>query len=272
MPLNLLNNHLTLIKKHHFQSIIIALTFRQTYITMILRLSGLFIGVCMFAQLQAQDNQYIVKFNGDTIRGKLQLNLSGDNSMTMLFKAEGGKKEQIRPIRVKYVHYDEEYQFRSVPFYNQRLFMQIIKEDRHISYYNYIHKRNNSMMATKVVLKPNGEAIELSGITFRKQVTEFLDDCPEIVARLEAKKYRYKDHKQLFADYNDCDQKLVISNSAPAIPDEPGQPEKLAKIDEFSNYLSGLTDFENSKDVSEWLSLKSGLIKIVKFPITYGIH
>ncbi len=273
MPLNLFNNHLTLINKLHFQSIFIALSFRQTYITMILRLSGLFIGVCMFAQLQAQDNQYIVKFNGDTIRGKLQLNLSRDNSLSMLFKAEGENKKNIIPLRFNYVYYDEEHKFRSVAFFNQRLFMQIIKEHKHISYYNYIYKRDNSILNTIVVSKPSGDAFELSGLTFRKQVIKFMKDCPEIVAKLEIKKYRYKDYVKLFADYNDCMETppppavpVVVTTAAvtgtslvaPASPStttmDDRQREKLVNIDEFSQYLSGLTDYKYSKDVSEWIS------------------
>ena len=242
--------------------------------TMIIRLSGLLIGACLFTQLQAQDNQYIIKLNGDTIKGKLQINPVRDNSLSMFFKADDGTKEDILPIRVKYVYYDEEYQFRSIPFYNQRLFMQIIKEDEHISYYNYIHKRDNAIMTTKVAIKPDGEALELSGLTFRKQVTEFLEDCPEIVAKLDAKKYRFKDHEKLFADYNACDQKLIISSTTPTSavttaavvtttvsatePErasiEDSQQEKLSKVDEFRKYVTGLDGFAYSNDVLEWLS------------------
>jgi hypothetical protein len=192
----------------------------------------------------------------------------------MFFKSEDGTKKDILPIRVKYVYYDEEYQFRSIPFYNQRLFMQIIKEDENISYYNYIHKRDNATMTTKVAVKPDGEALELSGLTFRKQVTEFLEDCPEIVAKLDAKEYRFKDHEKLFADYNDCDQKLIVSSTSPTSAvttaavvtttvsaTEPerasvddSQQEKLSRVDEFRKYVIGLDGFAYSNDVLEWLS------------------
>ncbi len=242
--------------------------------TMILRLSVLLIGACLFTQLQAQDTQYFVKLNRDTIRGKLQINPNRDNSTSMFFKGEDGSKEYIRPLRVTFVYHSEDYQFRSVPFYNQRLFMQIIKEDEHISYYNYIHKRDNSIMTTKVVAKPNGETLELSGLTFRKQVTEFLEDCPEIIAKLEAKEYRYKDYEQLFADYNECLQQLsekpfipttvrakaavIALNTSAAetilVPIDDTIKEKLTRIDEFHKYVNGLQNFTYTNDVLEWLS------------------
>lgn len=234
--------------------------------------------------LMAQSDQYIVKLNGDTLRGKLQINPTRDNSQSMYFKHEDGSKENIRPIRISYVYYDQQYQFRSVPFYNQRLFMQIVKEDRNLSNYNYIHKRDNAIATTRVVVKPGGEALELSALTFRKQITQFLQDCPKVVAKLEAKQYKYKDQEQLFEDYNNCDTQAITAdvstgqgtaNSAddtaqlPAAEvtstavsaSNPGSvssnsitEDKLSKIDDFRKYVRSLDNFEHSRDVLEWLT------------------
>ena len=177
---------------------------------MILRLSAIMLLVCLITETKAQHDQYVVKFNGDTIYGKVQINPMRDNTRSMYFKNTDGSKENLRPVRISYVYFDEEYQFRSVAFFNQRLFMQILKEDERISYYNHIHKRENSVATTKVAIKPNGDALELSALTFKKQVLEFLDDCPSIVAKVENKEYRYKDYEKLFTDYNNCDEKLVV--------------------------------------------------------------
>lgn len=244
----------------------------------------------VFAALgsDAQDHQYIVKLTGDTLRGNVQINPNRDNSTSMYLKYEDGTKEYIYPLRISYVYYDEDIQFRSVPFHNnQRLFMQIIKEDDYLSYYNYIHKRDNSMATAKIAIKPNGEVLELSALTFKKQVSEFLDDCPEIVARIEAKYYKYRDVDLLFADYNDCDLlKRVASqqpaNTAPAVSSSQRetatstatgttintenktntQPlvasettqSKLESIDAFRRYVRTLGNFEHSRDLLEWLA------------------
>jgi hypothetical protein len=177
---------------------------------MILRLSIIILLTSLATRISAQSDQYVIKFNGDTIYGKIQINPMRDNTRSMYFKNLDGTKENLRPVRISYVYFDEEYQFRSVPFYNQRLFMQILKEDDRISYYNHIHKRENSVATTKVALKPDGEALELSALTFRRQILDFLDDCPSIVAKVENKEYKFKDYEQLFADYNDCDEQLVV--------------------------------------------------------------
>jgi len=276
----------------------IDLVFRQNHMSMIFRLAGLFIFVCLFTQIQAQDNQYIVKITGDTLRGTVQINPLRDNSTSMFFKGDDGFRGNIRPLRVHFVYFSEEYQYRSVPFHNnQRLFMQILKEGVNISYYNYTHERDNSISTTKVASKPNGKALELSALTFRKQVSEFLDDCPEIVASLEAKEYRYKDYARLFDDYNECDQPKAevtassANNTAPtqgsaapvveaavvvAAPTSPPQSnnlaidddskkEKLSKVDDFRKFVRELDSFEYSKDVLEWLT-------DVEYRISQGNH
>ena len=243
----------------------------------------LFISNALYAQ-----DQYIVKLNGDTLRGKLQINPMRDNTRSMYFKHEDGTKENIRPIRASYVYYDEEYQFRSIPYNNQRLFMQIVREERNLSHYNYIHKRDNSIATTKVLAKPNGDALEISALAFRKQVAKFLDDCPEVEARVEAKKYKYKDLDQLLDDYNNCDFPVVASSNlgnnqpenksetAPAVVAantavaSNGSPEeltakqtKLLQVDDYRRYVRGLEDFEHARDVLEWLT-------DVEFRVTQG--
>ena len=233
------------------------------------------------AKLNAQD-QYIVKLNGDTIRGKLQINPLRDNTTTMYFKHQDGSKENIRHIRASYAYYDEEFQFRSIPFNNQRLFMQIVKEDKNLSYYHYIHKRDNSIATTKILAKPNGEATELSALSFRKQVSEFLDDCPQIKVKIDAKLYKYKDIDQLFEDYNKCDIQVVLASSveqndpdvkpeavtgttsvaavsttqssSSKVPENSKKQDKLNQVDAFRKYVRELDDFEHARDVLEWLT------------------
>jgi hypothetical protein len=154
--------------------------------------------------------------------------------------------------------------------------MHVVKDDRNLSYYHYIHKRDNSIATTKVFAKPNGDALELSALSFKKQVSEFLDDCPQVNARIEAKEYKYKDIDQLFEDYNNCDIQTVSAsstqtnspaNSAVATMEagdhdnmeNPGpattkKQDKLAQIDAFRKYVRDLDDFQHARDVLEWLT------------------
>ena len=258
---------------------------------MIFRLSLFLLGTFLWSSTQAQDKQYIVKFNGDTISGQVKISVMRDNSKKMLFKGDDGSRGDIYPLRVTYVYFDEKYQFRSVPYHNnQRLFMQILKEAENVNYYNYIHKSGNSVAVTKYATKPSGETVELSSLSFNKQMREFLADCPAIVDKLEKREdYRFKHYEKLFDDYDNCDRLVVQSQSmvkandaeptdvspAPAVekpvgaavvasgvaaseitntPSDQEKQKKLEKIDEFRKYLRGVNDFEHTKDVLEWLT------------------
>lgn len=184
--------------------------------------------ICCWQTSKAQDRQYIVKINGDTIYGRLMINPIRDNSREMFFKSDDGTKERVRPLRTTYAYYNPKYQFRSVIFSNQRLFMQIVREDEKVSLYNYVHDRDNSLVNSRVAVKSNGEAIELSVLNFKNQIREFLDDCPELIAKLEAKQYKFKTHQAMFADYNQCDVLQYTTTSAlqaqTQVQTQPSQP------------------------------------------------
>ena len=251
---------------------------------MIIRLA-IFVFLCCYATTtKGQTDQYIVKLNGDTLRGKLQINPSRDNSRSMYFKNSDGTKENIRPIRISYVYYDEDYQFRSVAFYNQRVFMRIISENKNLSHYHYTHKRENSIATTNVITKPDGDVLEISALTFRKQIAKFLEDCPEIIAKLDNKEYRFGKQEELYRDYNNCDlQTMVAVSAVQESSDKDGsaaaaggvaaattattttstgtttvpkseEQDKLNEIDEFRKYVRALDDFDHSRDVLEWLT------------------
>ncbi|MDH3708373.1 MAG: hypothetical protein OER04_00720 [Cyclobacteriaceae bacterium] len=225
--------------------------------------------------LQAQDRQYIVKLNRDTIYGKLQMNPLRDNSQLIYFKADDGEKMNLRPLRAAYVYYNQKYQFRSVIFANRRLFMQIVREDERVSLYNYIHKRDNSLVTSRVVIRQDGEAVEISILNFKNQMIEFLEDCPPVVAKLESRAYKFKHYQTMLAEYNQCELLQYPSNPTatsqaatppPAVTSETSQPVppvvidpqksdiqllRLNKLEEFEQYVTGLQNFQFRSDVLE---------------------
>ena len=127
--------------------------------------------------------------------------------------------------------------------------------------------------------------LEISALTFRKQIAKFLEDCPEIVAKLDNKEYRFGKQDDLYRDYNNCDLQTMVATSsvqegvdpngsatvvggaatataattststgnATAVPNSDEQI-KLNEIDEFRKYVRGLDDFDHSRDVLEWLT------------------
>jgi hypothetical protein len=129
-------------------------------------------------------------------------------------------------------------------------------------------------------------------------MTEFLEDCPDVASKIENREYRYKDHEQIFAEYNQCNVQIFVSspgldagnttqNPSPAATgvvtgtttavtapasNQPNSTEssgatktalaedsdtkkaKLSKIDAFRSYVRNLEDFNQARDVLEWLT------------------
>lgn len=239
-----------------------------------IRIFGLIVILfCLILTLSAQENQYVVKINGDTIYGKIMINPVRDNSRSMFFKAVDGSKSNISPLRYHYVYYNPKYQFRSVPLYNQKLFMQVIREDEKLSLYNFVHQRDNNIVTSKVLFNADGESVELSGLNFKNQMTSFIEDCPEILAKVGTKEFRYKNHEELVASYNLCESHTESVNpvvtekvddspegetgpiSAPAtlLKKDP-QQDKLSILQSFREYAGSLRGFQFTDDVLELLT------------------
>ncbi len=250
-----------------------------------------FLVICMticatVTGLYGQDQQYIVKLNGDTIYGKIMINPVRDNSKQIFFKRADGTKEQVRPLRCAYVYYNEKYQFRSVPLLNQKLFMQIVQEDSKVSLYNYVHKRDNSIVTSRIMVKPDNSVIELSILNYKNQMQQFMEDCPKVVAKLESREYKYKNHRELLDEYNSCEPQTrqvtqaVVTTSPPAAPPQttvqansiPKDPSiksaemksgvalrsdiqllRLKKIAAYKDYVNSLSNLEFRSDVLDLL-------------------
>ncbi len=173
------------------------------------------------AVINGQEKQYVVKITGDTLYGKLMINPVRDNSTSIIFKGDDGSRDRLKPLRYTYIYYNPKYQFRSVPYRNQRLFMQIVWEKENISLYNYVHQRDNSVVTSRLAIKPDGKAVELSVLTFKAQMSEFLEDCPLVVAKIQDKVYRFKNHQEMFLEYDQCmsgtqPSATVASNQTPS--------------------------------------------------------
>lgn len=247
----------------------------------------LIVVIITWVPLQGQDKQYVVKMNGDTLYGKIMINPVRDNSRSMLFKGDDGIKKKIQALRYRFAYYSEKYQFRSVPYLKQRLFMIIVSEGPQASLYYYVHKRDNSTLTSRIVVNHKGEALELSVLNFKNQMREFMNDCPQVVARLDSREFRFKNYSKLVTAYNGCElNKTVVASDNPpttvsspkptvsttssvttatpaiaAVPPEPSistKPEKsdiqllrLGKIEGFKNFVNSLSDFESKKDILE---------------------
>ncbi len=159
----------------------------------------------MFSQAICQ-HQYIVKLNGDTIYGKLSINLYQDNSKFMYFKPNDEGMSRIYPYNTKSVYYSKDRIYKSVALNNQRLFMEV-KHEGKLSLYTYTryHSSSTTIITSTVALKHDGQAIEIPSLGFRKAVAEFLRDCPELEQKILNKEYKSRDLQKIANFYDSCE-------------------------------------------------------------------
>ncbi len=198
----------------------------------------------------SQDQQYYLKLNGDTVFGKLRISQYTDNSRKIDFVDNERKRKVIYPQTASYVYVSKDFQLRSVIFWDQRLFMEPVYEGR-VSVYNYIRyeNRNSTLMNSRVLIKSNGEGIEISGLTFKSQMKKFFDDCNRIIEGLDGKTYKFKDMVKIAEDYEDCEVKqdeITISKNVSL--------ESISLIENLKSFRISVTkviDFENKSDLLE---------------------
>jgi len=80
--------------------------------------------------------------------------------------------------------------------------MQLIKPG-YLSLYRF-QPQNSNIYSANFLRKADGSGIELPNIGFRKQMTEFLADCPDISARIESGELKRSDIDTIIDGYNAC--------------------------------------------------------------------
>ena len=198
----------------------------------------------------SQNQQYYLKLNGDTVLGKLRINQYEDNSRKINFIDNEGNKKVIYPQTAISVYGSKGYQFRSVIFRDQKLFMEPVYEGR-VSVYNYIrYERNSSiLMNSRVLIKRMGEGVEISGIAFKSQMKKFFEDCNRIINGLNDKTYKFKDMVKIAEDYEDCgseQDEITIRNNV-----KPASRSMFENLRSFRLSVTNAANFDNKSDLIE---------------------
>ncbi len=211
-------------------------------IGLIRKLLIFFIALSCSIPLIAQKNQYFVKLNGDTIRGRLNITTQDDNSLKMRFRTEDREKLTIIPQLTQHVYHSDNIQYGSVPYRNRRLFMEIVHEGS-LSVYNYTRFDTNvgRMVSSKILVRGTN-AIEIGRIGFRKSVSGFLEGCPKLQQQINSKEYRSSDLVAIAEAYENC----VQESTGP-------QLEASTKLNDFQGEIKNTNGLQGKKEILEIL-------------------
>ncbi|ELR69229.1 hypothetical protein C900_05300 [Fulvivirga imtechensis AK7] len=157
---------------------------------------------------------YVVTVQGDTLRGTIHILLPTETHEEIAIDT-GEKNEKLKAFQLLELNKDG-VQYRSVKFGKIYKIMEV-RTSGYLSLF-YFRSENQYSFGSPYLLKKTGEGIEISTLMFKKMMTGFLSDCPEVAGKIEDKTYKKGDLSQIISEYNQCitsQTKAAFNSSAP---------------------------------------------------------
>lgn len=162
--------------------------------------------------ISARAQGYLVTTKGDTIKGKINFQLLSRIEMA---NVKGATKETISATSVRSVFTNGKH-YKPVQFNGTIQFMEILI-DGYLSLLGF--KQPNAVLYEgRVLQKRDGKIIEVANIGFKKQVSSFLSDAPNLSKEILDGNLVARDLQEIINQYNAFIEKQTLpkSNSASA--------------------------------------------------------
>lgn len=144
---------------------------------------------------------YVVTLKGDTLKGKVKI-LTYDRLDRVQVVAEN-KKQNYSALEARVVS------FKGLIYHTISLgqgfrYMQLLQPG-FLSLYAF-RLENQSSYEGRYLVKKDGSGIEVPNLTFKKTLSGFLAECPEVVERIKSGDFGRRDLTQIIERYNSCIQ------------------------------------------------------------------
>lgn len=211
---------------------------------------------------RAQD--VLITQKGDTVRGNIKLlSFSAEKKVQV---TTTDKKKQVYSIFQVHNFILKSEKYVPVKGPNGYAFMKVIKEG-YLSLYAFQLKDQLTYDGT-FLKKKDSEGIEVPNLTFRKQMTKYLSDCPEVSAQVDDGKLGKSDLEKIIDAYNNCiSQKSNAVAEKPVIVDTRAQSVASSPWDALEEKIKSKPDFEGKTDALDMVGeIKSKLNQNQKIP------
>ena len=211
-------------------------------IHIVLLLLFLLIHQCSSAQAD-----YLVTTSGDTVRGEIKMLLYG-NEKRVQVKSENGK-ETYSIFQTKGFNYDNQL-YHPVKGPEGYTFMKLLKSG-YLSLYAFTPS-NSTTYSNQLLLKADGDALEVPNLGFKKRMADFLGDCGDTGAHIESGDLTKKELDQIIDEYNKCIQAKTrkLEN---AIALNMNKKEKFSAWDSLEDAIKTQPDFDGKTTSLEML-------------------
>lgn len=193
----------------------------------------------------AQD--YVVTIKGDTLSGKVKyfngsgVKYTGANSKYIQLTPVTGKKSTYQVLEaVAFKMKDEVY--HTIKFQGSYTFMKVLSPG-YLTLYAY-QLENQTTWDGRYLVKKDGTLLDVPNLGFKKRVSIFLADCPDVVKKIEAGDLNRSNLNELVTEYNAC-----LHVKTKPIEKSPAQ---RAWAD-LATSVNGLTNFDKKSDAVEMI-------------------
>ena len=192
--------------------------------------------------LSAYSQDYLVTNRGDTLRGKIKI-MSYDQ-LDRVQIAEQKKKTTLTARQVKAVFtggetYHPKQGDRAIRF------MKLVKPG-YLSLYAF-REENQNFYGGRYLVKRDGAATEVPNLAFKKNMAEFLRDCPEIREKIKSGEYGRKDLDQIIDAYNAFIDNNTVMRKETYLSNQKSA-QKIEPLERLKKTIQDQKDFDSKKD------------------------
>tara|TARA_R110000868_G_scaffold25347_1_gene98817 strand:+ start:223 stop:1002 length:780 start_codon:yes stop_codon:yes gene_type:complete len=200
---------------------------------------------------QSQDDDFAVSMQADTIRGKMNIIDNPLSGHSLMVKA--GKKKEIYPSYKIATLYKKGETYHVAKIEGRYQFIKLI-QGGFLSLYRYSPRDQQSaqMFQGSMLITKDGRQKVVPNLGFKKQITEFLEDCKSVSSKIENGELSKKDLTEIIDEYNACVPQNYIAKEGDIVEEIVYIPD-TSKIDELISNVKSDSDLSSNKELLEIL-------------------
>jgi hypothetical protein len=195
---------------------------------------------------KAQD--YVITSKGDTLEGDVKPLTYGPEKKVQVTTA--GKKNVLSIFQTRAYTYKGD-KFEPVKNDKGYVFMKVIKSG-YLSLYAF-QQENQTTFDGLYLVKKDGSKMEVPNLSFKKMMNRFLEDCPQVKAKIESGELSKRSLEKIVDEYNACVDNRTIDHDK-IIAQNKEVSKKISAWDVLEEKVKGKSDFEGKKDALEMIT------------------
>lgn len=200
---------------------------------------------------QSQNDDFAVTMKSDTIKGKMNIVDNPLSGHSLIVKV--GKKKEHYPSYKIATLYKKDDTYHVAKIEGRYQFIKLI-QGGFLSLYRYTPRDQQSaqMFQGSILITKDGRQKVVPNLGFKKQITEFLEDCKSVSSKIENGELSKKDLTDIIDEYNACVPQDYIAKEGDIVEEIVYIPD-TSKIDELISNVKSDADLSSNKELLEIL-------------------